>query len=136
MKFSNVVIAATLVLTGCDQASETISKSIYQVSASGISPSAYIVISPGFRINDHGDLGMVYGYSRCPEHLNSTTKESGCTIIHSQDTTVPVIVGYGNAPHARTTKELWSIERQGEFPKETVRLKRPDNSYVMPFENH
>lgn len=136
MRYSILVMATTLTLAGCDQANKAISNSIYQVSPGEVSGSSYIVISPGFRINDHGGLVMVFGYSHCPDRLFNSKTETGCIIIHYHDLTVPVLVRHGNSPHSKTTQEEWSIERQGKFPAEVIRLQRPDNSFVMPFENH
>ncbi|PXW50349.1 hypothetical protein DFO55_12420 [Grimontella sp. AG753] len=134
MKKIALVIAASLVISGCDESLELIENSVYKVLSTGVNQSPYIVLQPGFRIKDHGKAATVFGYDNCPKTDFSYTRESGCVIINSLDKTVSVLVSNESTSISKPRQELWTVDRQGDQRGEIVRLKRPDNSFVIPFD--
>ncbi|EGU3395836.1 hypothetical protein H3J60_004564 [Salmonella enterica] len=114
------LIASVLLLAGCDQAES----SMKTLSESGSTPTP--VISPGYQIDDHGKAAFVYGQSACPDASGNPTGEQGCIIVDKQASSVQVDVA---ASSQAVRRETWTIERSDS----SIRLKRPDNSYVVPW---
>ena len=131
MKTILFVVTACLVLAGCDQAKDAIDDVLVNLNRNGAFGQPSIVISPGWQIDDHGKLAKIYGSEKCPKSFLSSVRRSNCVIIGPDDEVVPVLIGYGEVPHKAAKSELWTVERRGEFPHNSVQLKRPDNSYVM-----
>lgn len=117
------LIVASLIVTGCDEATDMTKDAMMQVYSDGNIQQPVIVIHPGWQMNDHGKPGALHGDSECPENMQP---QSGCIIIHPTDNTVSVTV---STPEA-TKSEIWTVEHKGTFPDDIIRLKRPDNSYV------
>lgn len=145
MKGITALVLAVTFLAGCDEATEATGNIIAQYHRDGLIEQPSIAISPGLQIDDHGALAEVYGDRKCPSTFSTETTEDGCVIIGPEDDQVIVTVISGLAPEntgrneawpVRTIKsaekEIWTVERQGEFPRQVIRLKRPDNSYVTP----
>ena len=120
MKPIILTIMSGLLLTGCDQVKDSVDNYVKQVFLMDDAfklPS--IVISPGWRINDHGSIAEVY--------------RSGCIVIDPEDETVRAFIVKANSGREEVVKEVWIVEHRGEFPHVNFRLKRPDNSYVTPW---
>lgn len=130
MKQILYVVTVALLVSGCDQVKGAIDNVMKDY---GQEPA--IAISPGYEINNHGHKSKVYGFSECPQSvLGSLIRETGCIIVNPDDQAVSVFIGDGEVPHQTATNEIWIVERHGEFPNNSIRFKRPDNSYVVPFE--
>jgi len=113
---------SSLLLGGCDVAESSMKR--LNESGSNSTP----VISPGYQINDHGKLAFVFGHSACADASGNQTGEQGCIIVDKQSSTVQVEVVPASSKAVR--RETWIIERSGTFSNNSLRLKRPDNSYV------
>ncbi|ASG37022.1 hypothetical protein [Klebsiella pneumoniae] len=132
MKLIILSIMSGLLLTGCDQVKGSVDNYIKQVFFEGALKSPPIVISPGWKINDHGSVSEVYGNKDCPTSFDDDIR-SGCIVIDQEDDTVRAFIVKPNSGREEVVKEVWMVERQGEFPYNNFRLKRPDNSYVAPW---
>ncbi|HIA2898163.1 TPA: hypothetical protein ACWP2V_004578, partial [Escherichia coli] len=86
-----------------------------------------IVMSPGWRMDDHGREALIFGSSHCPDVNGNNTSEGGCVLIEEHSATVAVTVV--DATNQSRRQETWTIERK----KDRVIVKRPDNSFVMPW---
>lgn len=129
MRLYLFVFSAGLMLSGCDQ-----EKGSFDYVMNDYFQEPNITISPGFKIDDHGHMSKVYGFSECPQSFLSPVRESGCIIVNPADKAIPVLVDYGDSSHRTATKEVWEVERHGEFPHNSILFKRPDRSYVVPFQ--
>ncbi|MGK3116021.1 hypothetical protein [Candidatus Pantoea formicae] len=121
---ATAALIASVLLAGCDQAES----GMKALSESGSAPTP--VISPGYQIDDHGKPAFVYGQSACPDASGNPTGEQGCIIVDKQASTLQVDV---EASSQAVRRETWTIERSGTPPDNSIRLKRPDNSYVVPW---
>ena len=133
MKPIILTIMSGLLLTGCDQVKDSVDNYVKQVFLMDDAfklPS--IVISPGWRINDHGSIAVVYGNKDCPTLFGDDIR-SGCIVIDPEDETVRAFIVKANSGREEVVKEVWIVEHRGEFPHVNFRLKRPDNSYVTPW---
>ncbi|EBY5753487.1 hypothetical protein EKL85_21520 [Salmonella enterica subsp. enterica serovar Give] len=125
---------SSLLLTGCDQAKDLFNNEMNKMQDERHFAKPVIVFAPGWQMNDHGKKAAVYGQSNCPDVNGHPTTEEGCIIIDRQTTTVAVSVTDLSSRPVRT--EIWTIERKGDSPENSVHLKRPDNSYVLPWRGH
>jgi hypothetical protein len=124
-----MVLTISLLVTGCDNAKEITDKAMMQVYSNGEIQSPAIAIYPGWQIDDNGKMGVVNGYSECPRSSFGNNSESGCVIIYPKDESVSVFI----TTSEHTKKENWTVERKGVFPNDALYLKRPDNTYVIPW---
>ncbi|WP_387489314.1 hypothetical protein [Photorhabdus sp. RM96S] len=108
MKKILLAVMAGLMLDGCDQTKDVMDDTIVQIYRNCVFEQPSIAISPGWQIDDHGQLSEVYGYSECPKSFLSSVSTSGCVIIDPKDKTVPVFISYGEAPHKTVKNELWT----------------------------
>ncbi len=120
-----LIALSGLLLAGCDQAES----SMKTLSDTGSDPTP--VISPGYQIDDHGKPAYVSGHSACPDASGKPNSEQGCIIVDKQASTVQVDVTSSSSQAVR--RETWTIERSRTPPDNSIRLKRPDNSYVTPW---
>lgn len=125
IKFTTLPIMTPLLLTGCDYAKNSVNSQLERSSIEvGNSPT--IIISPGWKINDNGSIAEVYGNKSCPT-LSKDDFRTGCIILTTEVKTVEVYISHPNS----SRKEIWIVERQGKFPNDNVRFKRPDGTYVI-----
>ncbi|MCK0553197.1 hypothetical protein KFO32_09000 [Pantoea ananatis] len=87
-------------------------------------------LSPGLSIDDNGKKALVFGDKVCSDSLINNAIKSGCIFIEPGVKTVAVTVSTAGEP---LKKELWAVERAGQPLKESIRLKRPDGTYVTPW---
>lgn len=132
MKIIILTIISGLLLTGCDQVKGSVDNYVKHVFFEGAFKLPSLVISPGWKINDHGSVSEVYGNKDCPTSFDDDIR-SGCIVIDQEDDTVRAFIVKPNSGREEVVKEVWMVERQGEFPYNNFRLKRPDNSYVAPW---
>ncbi|WP_154975012.1 hypothetical protein [Klebsiella grimontii] len=132
MKLIILSIMSGLLLTGCDQVKDSVDNHIKHVFLEDAFKLPSLVISPGWKINDHGSVAEVYGNKDCPTSFDDDIR-SGCIVIDPEDDTVRAFIVKPNSGREEVVKEVWIVERQGEFPYINFRLKRPDNSYVTPW---
>ncbi|HAV1481143.1 TPA: hypothetical protein JG877_004367 [Enterobacter hormaechei subsp. steigerwaltii] len=132
MRIKIWIAAGCFLLAGCDQVQNTADSVLTAAFHDTGMKKPGIALSPGLNIDDHGKKSVLYGTKKCPESLMSKAVESGCIIIEPDDKTVAVTLSTAGES---LKKEVWSIEREGQYPKEVIRLKRPDGSYVMPWDN-
>lgn len=132
MRIKSWIAAGCFLLAGCDQVQNAADNTLTAAAHDAGLKQPGIILSPGLNIDDHGKKAVLYGDKMCPESLMSSAVESGCIIIEPDDKTVAVRLS--NAGES-LKKEIWSVEREGQHPKEVIRLKRPDGSYVMPWGN-
>lgn len=136
MGMKNVLfsLATVLLLTGCEQAENLANSYVKLVLVNlnyDFSPPS-IAISPGWKINDHGTLAEVYGLNRCPTSFGDDSI-SGCVIIGPEEKIATVFIIQLKPGVKDKTREVWTVERKGEFPNFILNLKRPDGSYVIPW---
>ncbi|ELD7546630.1 hypothetical protein ACUTGP_25515 [Klebsiella pneumoniae] len=132
MRIKAWVAAGCLLITGCDQVQNAADNTLTAAFHDAGMKQPGIILSPGLNIDDHGKKAVLYGDKICPESLMSSAVESGCIVIEPDDKTVAVRLSNAGEP---LKKEVWTVEREGQHPKEVIRLKRPDGSYVMPWGN-
>lgn len=132
MRIKACVAAGCFLMAGCDQIQNTIDNVSAAVFRNADMKKPVFVLSPGLSIDNHGKKAVLYGDERCPESLMSSVNGSGCILIKPEDKTVVVNINTVGEPRK---KEVWLIERVGQQPKEVIRLKRPDGSYVTPWGN-
>lgn len=133
MKLITLTIMSGLLLTGCDQVKDSVDIHIKQIFLEGAFKLPSIAISPGWKINDQGSVAEVYGNKDCPTSFDDDIR-SGCIVIDPGDDTVRAFIVKPNSGRQEVVKEMWIVERQGEYPYINFRLKRPDNSYVTPWQ--
>ena len=132
MKLITLTIMSGLLLTGCDKVKDSVDIYIKQIFLEGAFKLPSIAISPGWKINDHGSVAEVYGNKDCPTSSDDDIR-SGCIVIDQEDDTVQAFIVNPNSERKEVLNEIWIVERHGEFPYNNFRLKRPDNSYVTPW---
>lgn len=130
MRIKSWIAAGCFLLAGCDQVQNAADNTLTAAAHDAGMKQPGIILSPGLNIDDHGKNAVLYGDKMCPESLMSSAVESGCIVIEPDDKTVAVTLSNAGEP---LKKEVWTVEREGKYPKEVIRLKRPDGSYVMPW---
>lgn len=135
MKIKVCLAAGCFLMAGCDQVQNTVDNVSAAVFRNADMKKPVVVLPPGLAIDDHGKKSVLYGDERCPESqissvIVSSVIGSGCILIKPEDKTVVVNINTVGEPRK---KEVWLIEHVGQYPKEVVRLKRPDGSYVTPW---
>ncbi|EIZ1085995.1 hypothetical protein MPI44_004543 [Klebsiella oxytoca] len=125
-------LATVFLLTGCDQAHSVADSYVKLVNLNDAFSPPSLAISPGWKINDHGTFAEVYGLNRCPTSFGIVS-QSGCVIIGQEEKNVTVFLIKHKAGVKEKTKELWTIERKGQYPKLVFKIKRPDGSFVIPW---
>ncbi|AIX52486.1 hypothetical protein VBJ26_19860 [Enterobacter hormaechei] len=125
LKATIVILSAGL--SGCDLANGATESGVYQKYTNGPFREPTIVMSPGWRMDDHGKEALIFGSSQCPDANGNTTSEGGCVLIENHSETVAVIVVDATKQFRR--QETWTIEHK----KDRTIVMRPDNSYVMPW---
>ncbi|EGE2353451.1 hypothetical protein DL738_11400 [Escherichia coli] len=121
------IVIFSVGLTGCDLANGAAESGVFQKYTNGSFGEPAIVISPGWRMDDHGREASIFGGSYCPDANGNNTREKGCVIIGNNSVSVSVIVV--DATKQSRRQETWTIERK----KDRTMVKRPDNSYVIPW---
>ncbi|WP_394860596.1 hypothetical protein [Klebsiella pneumoniae] len=132
MRIKSWIAAGCFLMAGCDQVQNAADDTLTAAVHDSELKQPGIILSPGLNIDDHGKKAALYGTKTCPASLMSSAVESGCIVIEQEDKTVAVTLSNAREP---LKKEIWSVEREGQYPKEVIRLKRPDGSYVMPWGN-
>lgn len=128
-----LLVVSSLLLAGCDQINGLLSSGMQQMQDKGYFADPAIELPPGWLMNDHGKKVAVYGTNNCLDEKGQTGIEEGCIVIDKQAVSVTVsITGTGTQT---LRSEIWTIER-GEGPSKRVWLKRPDNSYVTPWQSN
>lgn len=122
-KISLLLMAVSLFISGCDQDSESLMPATKYIFKIG-SREPIILLTPGYKIYDHGKPLTIFGSSQCQNSLDGQGT-GGCIAIKPTDSTISVNVG--------NQWEIWSVERQGEIPNKKIMLKRPDGTYVFPW---
>lgn len=133
MKLIILSIMSGLLLTGCDQVKDSVDNHIKHVFLEDAFKLPSLVISPGWKINDHGSVAEVYGINDCPTSFFDVIRW-GCIVIDPEDDTVRAFIVKKNSGRQEVVNEMWIVERQGEYPYINFRLKRPGNSYVTPWQ--
>lgn len=123
-KLNLIFTPVLIILGGCSMAISAVNSELSKPVSNDLMTLS-IVISPGWKMNDHGKKALVFGNSSCPDSNGNITTEEGCVIIDNHTATVAVFVVDATAQSRRS--ETWTIERNGE---RTI-MKRPDSSYVM-----
>ncbi|EOU6689241.1 hypothetical protein ACN63D_004923 [Escherichia coli] len=108
LKATIVILSADL--TGCDLANGAAESGVYQKYTNGPFKEPTIVMSPGWRMDDHGREALIFGSSHCPDVNGNNTSEGGCVLIEEHSATVAVTVV--DATNQSRRQETWTIERK------------------------
>lgn len=127
MKYMSLLTILTVVLSGCDVATDLGIK----IATAYPFKTPNLVLSPGYKMKVGKEVAPVFGNGECPSADKSMRMLFGpnpdegqltCIVIAPETKEVFVTVGLREG----ATREIWKVERSGG----RIMLRRADGSYL------